>query len=142
MPKKDFVLLGLADEFAAYQAEADMVRAFLESRQQDEVRREACAAMRAPELGWPVALNVLLGVEGPQDQERRMVRARREVLLDLERNAGAYWNAHHNDWLEPHLRESIQTWYRSSPEWKEIAAGRSAWSDAERQLRRSEPKAR
>src|SRR5688572_1614470 len=50
LPKEDFVLLGLADEFAAYRGEANLVRSFLDSRANGEARRSARDAIRNPEL--------------------------------------------------------------------------------------------
>ena len=85
LPKKDFVLLGLADEFAAYQAETNLVRSFLDSQGTEDVRRAARDAISNPELNWPIALNVMLGFEGPPDKARRIMEARRQVILDLER---------------------------------------------------------
>jgi hypothetical protein len=131
LPKQDFVLLGLADEFAAYQAEANLVRSFLEAEANREVRRAIRDAMRKPELRWPVALNVMLGIEGPPDPERRVIEARRQVVLDLARTAGSYWHSRRLDSLDPAQRETIRNWYEGSREWKEIAAGRLEWERAQ-----------
>jgi hypothetical protein len=133
LPKKDFILLGLTDEFAAYRAEGNLVQSFLDSRPDEGARRAARDAIRKPELNWPVALTVLLGLEGPSDQGRRMDEARRQVALDVERNARSYWDSHHRDSphpysMDPALRKTIRDWYRRSREWKEIAAARSEWA--------------
>jgi hypothetical protein len=137
LPKRDFVLLGLADELAAYQAEAGMVRSFLDSQANGEARRASGDAMRKPELGWPVALTVMLGFEGPPDAARRILEARRQVILDLERIAGSYWDSRRTDPLDPLLRQRIRNWYQGSREWNEIAAERPEWRKAE-ELRRSD----
>jgi hypothetical protein len=132
LPKEDFVLLGLADEFAAYQAEADLVRLFLDSQAKSEVRMAAREAIRNPELNWPLALSVMLGFEGPPEQGRRIMEARRQVVLDLHRHAGGYWDSRHMDVIDPVLRETVRDWYKRSREWKEISAERQAWRRAER----------
>ena len=131
LPKEDFVLLGLADEFASYQAEANLVRSFLDSHAKEEERRAARDAISDPELNWPLALTVMLGFEGPSDQTRRTMEARRQVVLDLERNAGSYWDSRHKDVIDPLLRQTIRDWYKHSREWKEISAERPEWRKAE-----------
>jgi hypothetical protein len=131
MPKRDFVLLGLADEFAAFHAEANLVRSFLDGRAKQEVRQAIAAAIRDPELRWPLALTVMLGFEGPSDEVRRLGEVRRHVVLDLARNAGAYWEARHNDILDPVLRHTIRDWYEDSREWREIRSERAEWNKAE-----------
>lgn len=133
LPKADFVLLGLADEFAAYQAEANLVQAFLDGQANEEVRRAAGDAMRNRELGWPVALTVLLGFEGPPNQARRVMEARRQVVLDLEQKAANYWKSRHLDSLDPLMRQTIRNWHTDSREWKEIAAERPEWRKARRE---------
>ena len=140
LPREDFVLLGLADEIAAYQAEANLVRSFLDSQPDEDVRRRAGDAMRNPELRWPVALTVMLGFEGPPDQARRMLEVRRQVVLDLERNAGRYWDSRRTDLLDPALRETISNWHLHSREWKEIAAERARWREAIRASRPPRPR--
>jgi hypothetical protein len=137
LPKEDFVLLGLADEFAAYQSEANLVRSFLNS-QTYMVRSAARDAIRNPELNWPLALRMILGFEGPREQALRMMAARREVVLDLRRNAGVYWDSRQLDVIDPLLRETIRDWYERSREWKEISAQRSAWRKAEDLIGRSD----
>ena len=124
LPKGDFVLLGLADEFAAYQAEANLVRSFLDSQAKEEVRQAARHVMHSPELRWPLAVTVMLGFEGPPEQ------ARRQVVLDLEDTARNYWDTRHMDLLDPLLRQTIRNWYKGSREWKQIAAERSEWRKA------------
>jgi hypothetical protein len=134
LTKQDFVLLGLADEFAAYQAEADLVRSFLGGQPDREASRTAARAMRDPELRWPLALRVLLGFEGPADQDRRMREARRQVVLDLEGIAGRYWQSRHTDPLDPALGRRISDWRLRSSDWEEIATQRPAWKTAGAQL--------
>jgi hypothetical protein len=131
LPRSDFVLLGLADEFAAYQAEASLVRSFLVSQAKEEAHRAARDAMRNPELNWPLALTLMLGVEGPPEEPRRTIEARRQVLLDLAHTAGSYWDARHKDVLDPLIRETIRNWYKRSSEWQQITAERAAWNKAE-----------
>jgi hypothetical protein len=129
LPKQDFVLLGLVDELAAYQAEADLVRSFLASLATDEQRSSAQAAINNPELRWPLALTFIAGINGPAGR-RRMTGARHQVLLDLAENAGRYWDARHADPLNPELEERIRKWYVRSPEWKRITAERLEWRHA------------
>lgn len=131
LPKEDFVLLGLVDEFAACQAEANLVRSFLDSEAKAEVRSAVRDAMRNPELSWPRTLTVMLGFEGPSDRTSRIIAARRQVILDLARKAGSYWDSRHMDVLDPLLRQTIRNWYETSLEWKEIAAERPEWKKAE-----------
>ena len=131
LTKEDFVLLGLADEFAAYQAEANLVRSFLNSQTTYEVRSAARDAIRNPELSWPLALRVMLGFEGPREQALQIMAARREVVQDLQQNAAGYWDSRQLDVIDPSLRETIHDWYKRSREWKEISAQRSAWKKAE-----------
>jgi hypothetical protein len=135
LPKSDFVLLGLADEFAAYQAEANLVRSFLANETKEEESRAARHAMRDPELNWPVALTLLLGIEGPSDQTRRMIEARRQVILDVAHAASSYWDSHNGDVLDPMLRQTVRNWYKNLREWKDIEAGRAAWNRAESRSR-------
>jgi hypothetical protein len=139
LPKKDFVLLGLADELAACSAEAQMLRSFLESQANEEARRAVRDAIRNPELNWPVALTVMLGFEAPSREARQMLEARREVLSDLESKAESYWVSRHLDPIDPSLRQTILDWYKHSREWKEISAGRPEWRKAERRLLQSDP---
>ncbi|MFB3829545.1 MAG: hypothetical protein ACE15B_22430 [Bryobacteraceae bacterium] len=119
LTRRDFVLLGLADEFAAFQAEAGMVRAFLENLENAEARRAAREALRKPELRWPPALIAMLG-----SGERTEAEARRQIVLDVERIAGRYWDSRHGDALDPSLRAPIHDWYTGSREWRQIAAQR------------------
>jgi hypothetical protein len=126
LSKEDFVLLGLVDELASYQAEADLVRSFLSSLRTAEERRRAREAINDPELRWPLALTVMAGLNGPARQ-LRMAEARRQVVLDLADKAGRYWNARHTDTLDPELESRIRTWYASSREWRQIVAERANW---------------
>ncbi len=119
LPKEDFVLLGLADEFAAYQVEAAMLRSFLDSNA--EVRRAAPRAMRSPELRWPPALAALLGFGSAPAQ------ARSQVVLDLARIAANYWEARHAEPLGPALLQTVRRWHGESPEWQRIASERPKW---------------
>jgi hypothetical protein len=135
LPKQDFILLGLVDEFAACEAEANLLRSFLAAQPTDEVRRAVRDAIRNPELRWPLALTVMSGVEGPADHGQRIVEARRHVVLDVARNAAGYWDRRHRDELGSHLRERIRSWYQHSREWKDIRAERSRWRDAENTAR-------
>jgi hypothetical protein len=128
LPKRDFVLLGLADEYAAYEAEASLVRAFIGSLGDEDGRRAARDAIVDPGLGWPAALAVMLGFEGPREESRRAMETRRQVTLDIAEKAGAYWDSRHGDALDPALRQTIRNWYEHSGEWKEIAAERPAWA--------------
>jgi hypothetical protein len=137
LPREDFVLVGLADEFVAYQAEARLVQSFLNGQAGEEVRRAAREAIGEPELNWPVAVGVMLGFEGPSDQERRVAEIRRQVVLDLKRTAASYWESRHSDSINPILRQTIQNWYKHSHEWKEISAKRREWRKAESRLRGS-----
>ena len=66
------------------------------------------------------------------------MEARRQVVLDLQRNAGGYWDSRQLDVIDPLLRETIRDWYKRSSEWKEIAAQRSAWRKAEGLIGRSD----
>lgn len=130
LSKKDFVLLGLADELAAYEAEANLVRRFLDAQADRDVRRAAAAGMCNRELQWPRAVTVLLGFEGPPGEAGRMVEARRQVTLDLKSIAARYWEARHKDPLDASLRQRIRRWYKGSKEWKAIASQASDWRKA------------
>jgi hypothetical protein len=132
LPKEDFVLLGPADEFAAYQAEVNLVRSFLDSQAKEEARRAVRDAICTPELNWPIALTVMLGFEGPSDQALRIMDARRQVVLDLERNASSYWESRHMDSIDPLLRQTISDWYKHSREWKGISSERPEWRKAKK----------
>ena len=132
LPKGDFILLGLVDEFAAYQAEANVVRSFLGSQSSEEVRRSADDAIRSPELNWPQALTVMLGVEGAFVESRRIMEARRHVVLDLKQNASRYWESRRLDWIDPTLKQTIRDWYKGSREWRQISAEQSTWKKAEK----------
>jgi len=138
LPKEDFILLGLADEFAAYQSEANLVRSFLNSQATYEMRSAARDAIRNPELSWPLALREILGFEGPREQALQIIAVRRQVVLDLQRNAGGYWDSRQLDVIDPLVRETIRDWYKRSREWKEISAQRSAWRKAEGLIGRSD----
>jgi hypothetical protein len=131
LPKADFVLLGLADEFGAYQAEANLVRSLFDSHAKAKPGHQAGEGIGDEELSWPLAVKVLLGLEGPSDEANRIMEARRQVVLDLARTAGHYWDARHTDPIDPKLRQMIQNWHESSREWKEIDAERPEWEEAE-----------
>jgi hypothetical protein len=131
LSKEDFVLLGLADEFAAYQAEAHLVRSFLRSRANEAVRRSAIEAMRNPELNWPLALIFLLEPERSGSAPRGMIEARRHVILDLKESAGRYWETRRLDSMEPALQRIIRDWHRHSREWRQISAERAKWREAQ-----------
>jgi hypothetical protein len=132
LSKDDFVMLGLADELAACQAEANLVQSFLESLPSpNDARRAARDALRTPELRWPPALTTLLGIEGPPDRKRRIREARRNVVLDLAGNARRYWDSRHMDSPDPVLRQRIVAWHGNSTEWKTIERDRPDWKKAE-----------
>jgi hypothetical protein len=133
LPREDFILLGLTDEFAAYQAEANLVQSFLNDHTQ-EVRRASREAIRNAELNWPVAVTVMLGYEGPSDRTRRSIEIRRQVALDIERTASSYWESRYMDSIDPMLRRTIRDWYEHSREWKEISSERREWRKAESPL--------
>jgi hypothetical protein len=137
LPKADFILLGLADEFAAYQAEANLVRSFIDSHVKEELPRAARDAISNPELNWPLALAVMLGFEGPYDQMRRIMEARRQVVLDIATPGGRYWDSRHMDLIDPRLGQTIRQWYKHSREWKVISSERRDWRKAENGLRRA-----
>lgn len=139
LPKRDFVLLGLADEFAAYVAEANMVRSFLNDPANAAALHAAGKMMVKPELRWPLALTVMLGFGEPAEPARRTSEARRQVVLDLARVAASYWDSRHKDFLNPRLRQTVRDWHQSSREWKEIAAEQEAWREAESETRRTNP---
>jgi hypothetical protein len=138
LPRKDFVLLGLTDELAAYRAEANLVRAVLQTDTREEMHRIAREAMLDPALNWPAALLVLLGFQGSLHGLGSVVEARMQVRLDLSSKAGLYWERRHSDELEAPLRHVIRQWYRHSDEWRSIAAGRSDWEMAEARTPRSD----
>jgi hypothetical protein len=131
LPKEDFILLGLADELAACQAEANLVRSFLDAQAKEEMRRAVGDTLRNPELRWPVALAVMLGFEGPSEPARRLPEVRRQVVLDLARNAARYWESRQSTALDPLVRQKIRDWYRRSREWKQIEAERPEWRKAQ-----------
>ncbi len=126
LPKADFILLGAADELAAYREETALVRSFLDGSPD--------SAKPSSKLRWPVALTVLLGLEGPSDAEGRMNEVRRQIMLDLHRQASRYWDIHHDDALDPSLASSIRNWYSGSEEWKRIAVQRAHWLAAGAQV--------
>jgi hypothetical protein len=130
LPKEDFVLLGLFDEFAAYQAEAALVRSFLARQTHEEARRSTADALRAPELNWPQALTVMLGIEGTVAESRRIMEARHHVGLDLKPKASIYWESRHLEQINPTLQRTIRDWYKRSPEWRQISAERPTWKKA------------
>ena len=132
LPKGDFVLLGLVDEFAASQAEVNLVRSFLGSQSSEEARRSADDAIRSPELNWPEAVTVMLGVEGAFVESRRMMEARRHVALDLKQSASRYWESRRRDGLDKKLKQTIRDWYKRSREWRQISAERAEWKKAEK----------
>jgi hypothetical protein len=132
LPKGDFVLLGLADEFAAYEAEANLVRSFLGSQSSEELRRSAGDAIRSAESNWPQAVTIMLCLEGASVESRRMMEARHHVVLDLKRNASSYWESRRLDRIEPTLQQTIRHWYKHSREWRQISAERPTWKKAEK----------
>jgi hypothetical protein len=141
LPKQDFILLGVSDELAAYQAEATLITSFLNSIATEALRGAASAAMPSGQLRWPTALTVLLGFEGPPDPAERLKEARARILLELESQAGRYWDIHHKDSLTPALAATIRNWYTRSQEWRDIAAQRTDWRDAgePRAIRQNSP---
>ena len=134
MPKADFILLGAADELAAYQAEAAFVQRFLKSISSEEVHRTVRETMPGSELRWPTALIVLLGFEGPPESEARIKEARDQTMLDIHRQAGRYWDIRHEVPVEPALESTIRRWYSGSGEWKEIAGEWKDWVEAAQPL--------
>jgi hypothetical protein len=130
LPKPDFILLGASDELAAYQTEATLVTSFLNSIASEALRQAVSAAMPSGQLRWPTALTVLLGFAGPSDPTERMREVRARILLELESQAGRYWDIHHKDSLPPTLATTIRDWYSQSREWRDIAAQRADWRDA------------
>jgi len=130
LPKPDFILLGAYDELAAYQAEAALIASFLSNMASESVRGEVSTVMPSSQLRWPAALTVLLGFEGPPDPAERMKEARARILLDLESQAGRYWDLHHKDSLDPALAATIGNWYSQSQEWRDIEAQRADWQAA------------
>jgi hypothetical protein len=137
LPKADFILLGAADELAAYQAEAALIESFLDSISSGAVRRAVRQTMPSVQLRWPMALIVLLGFEGPADTAARMKEAREQVVLDLQHHAGRYWDVHHEDVLDPALQSAIRDWYSRSREWRDIAGQRGDWLEAGAQVQRA-----
>jgi hypothetical protein len=130
LPKPDFILLGASDELAAYQAEATLIASFLNSIASEDLRRTVSTAMPSSQLRWPTALTVLLGFEGPSDPAERTKEARARILLELEGQAGRYWDLHHKDSLDQALAVTIRTWYSQSREWRDIIARQADWRDA------------
>jgi hypothetical protein len=130
LPRPDFILLGASDELAAYQSEAGLIDSFLNSLANEALRRTVSTAIPSSQLRWPAALTGLLGFEGPSDPAERIKEARGRILLELENQAGRYWDLHHKDSLDPGLAATIRSWYSQSQEWREIDAQRSAWRDA------------
>ena len=130
LSKRDFVLLGVSDELAAYQAEASLITSFLKSVADETLLRAVRTAMLSVQLRWPAALTVLLGFEDSPGSSDPMKEARARILLDLESQAGRYWDIHHKDSLDPALAATIRSWYAESPEWKAIVAGRADWRNA------------
>jgi hypothetical protein len=141
LPKADFILVGAADELAAYEAEAAFLQSFLNNIASEAVRRAVRKAMPSRQLRWPMALTVLLGFEGPSDTTARMKAARKQIVLDLHRQASQYWDIHHEDTLDPTLEASIRNWYSRSREWKDIAEQRADWLEAGAQVLRGGPRA-
>jgi hypothetical protein len=141
LPKPDFILLGASDELAAYQAEATLIAAFLSSMASEPLRGAASTAMSSSQLRWPAALTALLGFEPPSDPAERMKQARARILLDLESQAGRYWDLHHKDSLDPTLAATIGNWYSRSQEWRDIDAQRADWQEAgaPRAIRQNSP---
>lgn len=132
MSKEDFVLLGLTDEYAAYQAEANLIRSVAGSLQTDADRNALRDALRERELRWPEALRVMVGYDDRGGNERdREMEVRRQVVLDLAENAARYWESHHRDLLHASLRETIQEWREHSREWKAIQTDRSKWKQVQ-----------
>jgi hypothetical protein len=130
LSKADFILLGVSDELAGYRAEAALIESFFKSLTSEALRRSAREAMPSPRLRWPVALRTLLGLEREQAGGGRVKQARRHIVLDLERQAGRYWEMHRGDQLPPELESAIRSWHSGSPEWKDIARERSQWAAA------------
>jgi hypothetical protein len=131
LPRADFVLLGLEDESAAYQAEAQFIRSFFNTLSAPQ-QRSFGRAMPSADLRWPMALTLMLGFEGPADIAARMAEARKQIRLDLRQQAERYWDLHHADHLDPALAKTIADWYAGSPEWSDIAKQRQDWIDAVR----------
>jgi hypothetical protein len=126
LPREDFVLLGSADELAAYEAEAALIESFLNSmpgRDAPALRK----AMLSVDLRWPPALTLLLGVEAPNNVAERFHEAREQIVLDVQRQAQRYWDLHHRDRLDTGLEGTIRSWYSESPEWRDIAGQRANW---------------
>jgi hypothetical protein len=108
LSRGDFILLGAADEMAAFRTEA----AFLAA---STPRLDLSDA----EMRWPRALAALLS------QDPRAARV--EIVLDMSGQAARYWHTHHRQPLPSALEESIRSWVTHSPEWRKIAAQRAEW---------------
>src|SRR5688572_14833495 len=130
LPKEDFILLGASDELAAHRAEVALITSFLSSITSEALRLAARTAMPSVQLRWPTTLNLFLGFEGPPDPGERLKEARKRILLELESQAGRYWDTHHRDTLNPALLATIRNWYSQSREWSDIIAQRAEWRDA------------
>lgn len=144
-PKADFILLGAADELAAYQAEANFIRSALKGVPAEKLRQAVRNAMPSAELRWPPALVLLLGFGrppgAPSNTPDRIDEVRRQIVLDLLAAAVRYWDLHHNDPLPPALQAAIRRWYLRSPEWSAIAAQRTDWLAAGARVHRPPPPA-
>jgi hypothetical protein len=122
MPRKDFILLGVEDELRAYRDEAGFVAAFLNSLKDEVSRRAARKVMASPDLRWPAALRALLDSELSATPE-----VRKQIVLDLERQASRYWVLRRRDRLDESLEAAIRNWYPRSAEWQNIAQTRAEW---------------
>ncbi|MEB2359757.1 MAG: hypothetical protein HUU41_14060 [Bryobacteraceae bacterium] len=130
LTRSDFILLGVSDEFAAYEAEAAFIESFVNSVQSVEERGTIARLMMLPELRWPAGLVELLGFGRSPEWGARRREARRHVVLDLDRQAARYWNAYRKRELSVSVEAVIRDWYLHSSEWKEIAGKRAEWLSA------------
>lgn len=130
LAKADFILLGVTDELAGYQAEAALVAAFVSGSSSEAMHRAVRKWMPSAQLRWPIPLRLLLGFEGPADNPVRIEKARKQIVLELQRRASRYWDFHHEDSLDPNLAAAIRRWHSTSGEWKEISRQRRDWLDA------------
>ncbi|MCL4852224.1 MAG: hypothetical protein KJZ78_12690 [Bryobacteraceae bacterium] len=130
LSRSDFILLGVSDEFAAYEAEAAFIESFVNSVRSDEDRGTIARLMTLPELRWPTGLIELLGFGRSPEAGARRGEARKHVVLDLDRQAARYWDAYHKRELSASVEAAIRDWYVHSPEWKDIAGKRDEWLSA------------
>ena len=86
--------------------------------------------MPSAQFKWPLALKVLLGLEGPGVPGARTNEVRRHIALELNPQAARYWAFPGKEPSPPDLRAAIRDWYSRSPEWKTIVRERKKWARA------------